>query len=105
MGPFRAAADAARLYFKNPLNPLSLTPFGRSMAAGAELFQRTTRRYGKPDWNIADTTLGGARVPVRPVTVWERPVFQLLPFRNDSPQKRACPAPAAVRSAQFGQYA
>ena len=33
MGPFRAAADAARLYFKNPLNPLSQTPFGRSMAA------------------------------------------------------------------------
>ena len=36
IGPFRAAADAARLYFQNPLNPLSATPFGRSMAAAAE---------------------------------------------------------------------
>jgi poly(3-hydroxybutyrate) depolymerase len=84
MGPFRAAADATRLYFQNPLNPFSTTPFGRSMAAGAELFERTTRRYGKPDWEIADTTLGGVRVPVRPVTVWERPFCRLIHFEKNA---------------------
>ena len=49
VGPLRAVADAARLYFQNPLNPLSVTPFGRSMAAAAEIFERTTRRYGRPE--------------------------------------------------------
>jgi len=41
--PYRAVADATRLFFSNPLNPLSHTPWGRSMAAGSELFERTTR--------------------------------------------------------------
>src|SRR5664279_1740028 len=82
MGPFRAAADAARLYFKNPLNPLSQTPFGRSMAAAAELFERTTRRYGKPEWGIADTSLGGVRVPVTERIVWERPFCRLIHFEK-----------------------
>jgi len=82
MGPIRAAADAARLYFQNPLNPLSGTPFGRSMAAAAELFERTTRRYGKPEWGIAGTTSHGVRVPVVERVVWERPFCRLLHFEK-----------------------
>ena len=82
MGPFRAAADAARLYFKNPLNPLSHTPFGRNMAAAAELFERTTRRYGKPEFGIVSTTLRGEWVPVVERVVWERPFCRLLHFEK-----------------------
>ena len=50
LSPFRAVADATRLAFRNPFNPFSHTAFGRSVAAAAELFERTTRRYGKPEW-------------------------------------------------------
>jgi poly(3-hydroxybutyrate) depolymerase len=82
MGPFRAAADATRLYYQNPLNPLSHTPFGRSMAAAAELFERTTRRYGKPDWAIEETTVGAVRTPVNTRVVWERPFCQLVHFEK-----------------------
>ena len=82
MGPFRAAADAARLYFQNPLNPLAATPFGRSMAAAAELFERSTRRYGKPEWGIADTTFHGVRVPVVKRVAWERPFCRLIHFEK-----------------------
>ena len=64
LSPFRAAADATRLYFKNPLNPLSHTPLGRSVAAAAELFERTTRRYAKPEFGITSTVVRGERVPV-----------------------------------------
>ena len=39
MAPWRAVADATRLTFQNPLNPLSDTPFGRSVAAAAEAFR------------------------------------------------------------------
>ena len=80
LGPFRAAADATRLYFQNPLNPLTHTTFGRSMAAAAEVFERTTRRYGKPEWGISETTVGGERVPVSPRVVWQRPFCDLLHF-------------------------
>ena len=33
--PARALSDAANLMFRNPFNPLSATPFGRNIAAGA----------------------------------------------------------------------
>ena len=52
LNPSRAFADAAQLFFKNPANPLSYTSFGKTMAASFELFERSTRRYGKPEWGI-----------------------------------------------------
>src|SRR5438093_12704379 len=65
LNPSRGFADAARLFYRNPANPLSYTAFGKTMAAGLELFERSTRRYGKPEWNIASTVVGGEQVPVR----------------------------------------
>jgi poly(3-hydroxybutyrate) depolymerase len=80
--PSRAWADAMRLYFKNPLNPLTHTTFGKSVAAAAELFERSTRRYGKPEWNINSVMVGGERAPIHIQTVWERPFCRLLHFER-----------------------
>jgi poly(3-hydroxybutyrate) depolymerase len=82
LNPARAFSDAARLFFKNPANPLSYTPFGKTMAAASELFERSTRRYGKPDWNISSSVVVGERVPVHIATVWERPFCRLLHFER-----------------------
>jgi poly(3-hydroxybutyrate) depolymerase len=82
LNPSRAWADATRLFFKNPINPLSFTTFGKSVAAAAELFERSTRRYGRPEWHIASTLVGGARVPVHLSTVWERPFCKLTHFER-----------------------
>jgi poly(3-hydroxybutyrate) depolymerase len=82
LNPARAYADAALLFFKNPANPWSYTAFGKTMAASMELFERSTRRYGKPDWNIHSTVVGGERVPVHISTVWERPFCRLLHFER-----------------------
>ncbi len=90
LNPSRALADATRLYFKNPINPLSLTEFGKNMAAAAELFERTTRRYSKPEWEIESTLVGGERVPVTIRPVWERPFCRLLHFErhfNHAPKR------------------
>ena len=57
LNPARAFADAGRLFFKNPANPLAHTPFGKATSAAFELFERSTRRYGQPTWNIASTHL------------------------------------------------
>jgi poly(3-hydroxybutyrate) depolymerase len=80
LNPARAFADATRLYFKNPINPLSFTTVGKSIAAACELFERSTRRYGRPEWRIASTLVGGERVPVEIVSIWERPFCRLLHF-------------------------
>ena len=82
LNPSRAVADAARLYFKNPINPLSYTMFGKSMAAACELFERSTRRYGRPEWAIDSTLVGGARAAVSIKSVWERPFCRLLHFER-----------------------
>ncbi|HWL31168.1 MAG TPA: polyhydroxyalkanoate depolymerase [Xanthobacteraceae bacterium] len=80
--PARAVADWTRLYFKNPLNPLTYTTYGKSAAAAAELFERSTRRYSKPDWRIDSIVVAGERAPIHIATVWERPFCKLLHFER-----------------------
>jgi poly(3-hydroxybutyrate) depolymerase len=80
LNPSRAFADATKLLFKNPLNPLAVTIFGKSVAAACEVFERAIRRYGRPEWGIASTLVGGERIPVNVETVWERPFCRLLHF-------------------------
>ncbi len=70
--------DATKILFQNPLNPWSHTEFGKSVAAACELFERTTRRYGKPEWGIHDTEVNGIRTPVEVQSVWEKPFCRLL---------------------------
>ena len=82
LNPSRAWADATRLFFKNPVNPLSFTTYGKSVAAACELFERSTRRYGRPEWQISSTLVGGERVPVHVSTVWERPFCRLIHFER-----------------------
>jgi poly(3-hydroxybutyrate) depolymerase len=82
LNPARAVADATRLAFRNPINPLYSTSFGKSVVAATELFERSTRRYGQPEWRISSTLVGGERVPVRVVSVWERPFCRLLHFER-----------------------
>ena len=82
LNPSRAFADAVRLFYRNPANPLSYTAFGKTVAAGLELFERSTRRYGKPEWNITSTVVGGEQVPVRISTLWQRPFCRLLHFER-----------------------
>ncbi len=91
LSPLRAAADATRLYFQNPFNPLTHTTFGRSVAAAAEVFERTTRRYGKPEWGITATTVAGQQVPVVAHVVWQRPFCQLIHFQKVRPPRREQP--------------
>ena len=61
LNPARAFADAGRLFFKNPANPLvAYRRSARRSPRPVELFERSTRRYGKPEWHI-DHTAGRRR--------------------------------------------
>src|SRR4029453_9969150 len=50
--PAGAGTAATKILFQNPLNPWSHTDLGKSIAAACELFERATRRYGKPEWGL-----------------------------------------------------
>jgi poly(3-hydroxybutyrate) depolymerase len=105
MSPARAVTDAAHLFFKNPMNPLTYTAYGRAVAASCELFERATRRYGKPIFGLDTTLVGGERVAVTERIVWERPFCRLMHFERDlKPRHR--PGPKVLMVAPMsGHYA
>lgn len=105
MSPVRAMADMTRLYFQNPLNPLTHTPVGRQVAAGCEMVERLTRRYGKPEFGLHETTVSGVKVPVREEIVWSKPFCNLLYFdRKTGPRKHRDPR-ILVIAPMSGHYA
>lgn len=105
VSPARAVSDAMHLAFKNPANPLTYTPFGRSVAASCELFERTTRRYGKPAFGLDTTTMNGVKVAVEERVVWQRPFCNLIYFDRQVGQRRK-PQPKVLMVAPMsGHYA
>ncbi|MGD9830917.1 MAG: polyhydroxyalkanoate depolymerase, partial [Hyphomicrobiaceae bacterium] len=83
--PARAAADSCRLFFNNPFNPFRHTAVGRGAVAACEVFERTTRRYGKPSFLIHDTVVDGETVEVTEEIVWDREFCRLVHFRRELP--------------------
>ncbi len=103
--PSRAIADAVRLLYTHPLNPLAQTTVGRSIAGAAELFERTTRRYGKPAFGLNDAMVDFVRVPVTEEVVWSRPFGDLLHFRRELPQGRRPDPKMLIVAPMSGHYA
>ena len=66
VAPWRVAAGLSRAFWRLPLNPFAGTSIGRSMEASLEVFERATRRYGKPAFGITETTVAGEPVAGRP---------------------------------------
>ena len=86
LAPARAVSDATHFVFRNPWNPLSNTLLGKNISAGAELFERMTRRYGKPTFGLDEIRIDGAVYPVLEDIVWSRPFCNLIRFvRPDFP--------------------
>jgi poly(3-hydroxybutyrate) depolymerase len=83
--PARAAADASALWLRHPFNPLAHTTLGRNLAAGCELFERSTRRYARPVFDISETSVAGRPTAVTEKTVWRAPFCNLLHFERDLP--------------------
>ena len=102
--PARAAADAGRLFFKNPFNPLTHTSVGRHAAAAFEVFERTTRRYEKPVFGVASTTVDGRQVAITEEVVWHRPFCRLIHFRRDIDAERNDKDPKIILAAPMSGH-
>ncbi|MDP9127910.1 MAG: polyhydroxyalkanoate depolymerase [Pseudomonadota bacterium] len=82
MAPFRLAAEAAQAAFQNPFFPASHTRLGRSIAAGAELFERATRNFQKPAFGLKTTRIFRENVAVEEEVVLTKPFCKLLHFKR-----------------------
>jgi poly(3-hydroxybutyrate) depolymerase len=91
--PARAAAGSYRLLLSNPFNPMMHTSVARHTAAALEVFERTTRRYDRPNFRVHDTTVDGRSVAVREEVVWQRPFCRVVHFKRDIPASRAARDP------------
>lgn len=104
--PTRAAAGSAKFLFRNPFNPLTHTSVGRSTAAAAELLERSTRRYKKPEFRITSTEVDGEEVAVEESVVWQKPFCRLIHFRRNLPAKKVAKASRILIVAPLsGHYA
>lgn len=82
MSPARALASSTKLFYRNPSNPLTDTPFGRNMSAACEMFERMTRRYGKPEFGFGAISVNGKAVDIVEEIVWHKPFCSLIHFRR-----------------------
>ncbi|CAN7217769.1 polyhydroxyalkanoate depolymerase [Ensifer sp. ENS07] len=105
MAPWRTAADAMRLAFSNPMNPVSHTYFGRAAAAGLEVFERSTRRYGKPEFGLPETVVDGQSVSIYERIVWRAPFCNLIHFERALPKGRAPDPKVLIVAPMSGHYA
>jgi len=81
--PLRAAAGVGQLLLKNPLNPFGYTTTGRSISAALDVFETITRRYGKPEFGLHETTVDGRACAVADEIVWTKPFCNLIHFARD----------------------
>lgn len=83
IAPFRTLASLGQEVFENPINPWTHTTFGKSIAAACDVFESTTRRYGKPEFDLPDTLRGGKLVPVMEEVTKHENFCDLLHFNRD----------------------
>lgn len=83
--PARLAAEAGQHVFRNPYNPFSYSTAARAWAAACDVFEHSTRPYGKPSFGIAHTPVGDAVATVEEEVIDAHPFCDLLHFKRSAP--------------------
>jgi poly(3-hydroxybutyrate) depolymerase len=81
--PWNILASASKAFHRHPFSPLSYTGYGRSMAAAAEMLERGTKRYHKPEFGIIHSKVAGQSVDVSEEIVARKPFCRLIHFKKD----------------------
>lgn len=80
LSPWRIGVEAMRAGLDHPLNPFAATPAARGMSAACQVFEKVTRRYGKPAFAITSARAGSVTVPVREDVLLTKPFCTLRRF-------------------------
>jgi len=87
LSPVRVTAETLQHIYSHPYVPFAYTQMGRAVAAGAELVERATRRYRKPDFGLDAISIDGREVAVDAEVVDRRTFCDLVHFRRDTPRE------------------
>jgi poly(3-hydroxybutyrate) depolymerase len=82
IAPLNIMASINAALHRHPLSPLSYTGYGRNIAAAAELLQRVTHRYAKPEFGIIHTTMNHKHVTIYEEVIAEKPFCRLINFKK-----------------------
>lgn len=96
MAPMRLMAEATRLAFLNPFQPLSYTPFGRVMASASTVVEGLLTEREKPEWGLPVTHIDGEAVPVAIEAVESKPFCDLLHFKRIGDRAKRLNDPAIL---------
>jgi poly(3-hydroxybutyrate) depolymerase len=85
--PMRFLTTASLAFWQNDSNPWAATDMGRRTAASLSMFERATRRYEKPNFDITTSQVDGQVVAVSEKTVWQSPFCNLINFVKEGIKK------------------
>jgi poly(3-hydroxybutyrate) depolymerase len=91
LAPFRLAARASSEFWLNDANPFSETHYGKQAKASLHMFERFTRRFDKPNFDIDVIQTPAGLVDVEEHVIWQKPFCRLLHFAKkdfSTPQKK-----------------
>jgi poly(3-hydroxybutyrate) depolymerase len=103
--PFRLAATAGLAFWQNSANPLATTRMGRTAVASLSMFERATRRYIKPEFNITSTVVDGREIAIYENVVWQTPFCRLINFSKDIEVKLKPQTKLLMIAPMSGHYA
>jgi poly(3-hydroxybutyrate) depolymerase len=83
VSPWRFGMQALRHTLEWPLNPVGKSTFGKNVIAACEVFENITRRYGKPEFGLKTTRVGGVKTAVSEDIVLSKPFCDLIHFKRD----------------------
>ena len=78
--PLHFFAQAMQAALKSPFFPGGQSEMGRLIGASAEMLERVTRRFGKPEFGLTETTIAGETVAVTEDIVAAKPFCELRHF-------------------------
>lgn len=78
--PFRLMAHANLSFWQNAFNPFKDSAFAKQTSAALTMFERATRRYAKPSFDIAEIEVAGKSFAVEEQIAWQSPFCHLLRF-------------------------
>jgi poly(3-hydroxybutyrate) depolymerase len=85
--PYRNLVNNGKLILENPYYPNYNPTINRTYIAALELFERITRVYKKPEFNIKNTIINGKEIAIEENIIHNKPFCNLIHFKKSSKVK------------------
>jgi poly(3-hydroxybutyrate) depolymerase len=105
LGPARAMSEAASAFLASQSNPWSHLPAAKHARAAFDMFERATRRYGKPKFDLPRTVVRDEVVAVNERVVWSDTFCRLIHFDRSISKTHQSDPKMLIVAPMSGHYA